>query len=432
MSRWISEFQNHAFQKPWKDLMDLSSNTTLQDETITTDVQELARFKKGVSYINNLLNAADPEFIPKNIWNDFNEHTVKALEHLQNYNTAKDINFLIQANEKLDYLLTSIKPYIISDHSSAQAAINAFLSYSATVDKHINQVKVNINDNVKEIKNNIKHSATALKNILENQQRIQEFEKDLIVGDENKISLKSEIQALLKAGNEKQASINEFHKKLTSGNEYETAIMLQIEKAKDNATENSNLIKDMVKASEKPIQDLKEFCVFIFGHENEHNIDSIEGGLKQFLDNKVIEINQLKEEHARTYQENLKQIESLLPGATSAGLATAYHDLKNSFNIPVKMYSALFFVSIILIFSLSVFFLTKEIGWYYIVFIDISEPRGVLSHILYKLPLLLPIVWLALFSSKRRSESHRLLQEYAHKEANIKSYENFKKQIEDL
>jgi hypothetical protein len=41
-------------------------------------------------------------------------------------------------------------------------------------------------------------------------------------------------------------------------------------------------------------------------------------------------------------------------------------------------------------------------------------------------------LWLTLFASKRRSESLRLQQEYAHKEALAKSYQNFKAQIDAL
>lgn len=42
------------------------------------------------------------------------------------------------------------------------------------------------------------------------------------------------------------------------------------------------------------------------------------------------------------------------------------------------------------------------------------------------------MVWAALTVSKRRSEMHRLAEEYAHKEALAKSYEGFKQQIIDM
>ncbi|MGZ8160684.1 MAG: hypothetical protein ACXWT1_13615 [Methylobacter sp.] len=56
----------------------------------------------------------------------------------------------------------------------------------------------------------------------------------------------------------------------------------------------------------------------------------------------------------------------------------------------------------------------------------------VLKGFLSRIPLYAPILWLALYSTKRRSEYQRLQQEYAHKEALAKSYGSYKKQIDDL
>ena len=76
--------------------------------------------------------------------------------------------------------------------------------------------------------------------------------------------------------------------------------------------------------------------------------------------------------------------------------------------------------------------MTQEIGWFFIKFVDVSDLSKLVPTVLYKLPIILPILWLALFASKRRSEALRLQQEYSHKEALAKSYQNFKAQIEAL
>lgn len=57
---------------------------------------------------------------------------------------------------------------------------------------------------------------------------------------------------------------------------------------------------------------------------------------------------------------------------------------------------------------------------------------NILDNLIYKLPFILPAIWLVLFVSKRRNEAQRLAQEYAHKEALAKSYESYKQQIEKL
>jgi hypothetical protein len=138
-----------------------------------------------------------------------------------------------------------------------------------------------------------------------------------------------------------------------------------------------------------------------------------------------------------------------MPGATSAGLASAYYDMKVSFNDPINGASKLFFWSvgiIVLIAALSTIdsIGIKDIesikdgvtihsaGMPYINFVKLNDWDAVLKGLVSKIPFYAPILWLALYASKRRSECQRLQQEYAHKEALSKSYDKYKKQIDDL
>jgi len=121
-----------------------------------------------------------------------------------------------------------------------------------------------------------------------------------------------------------------------------------------------------------------------------------------------------------------------LPGATSAGLASAYSEMKESFNTPIKNYSKLFYGAISALMLISFISITQDLGLFFIKFVDVSDFAKLISNILYKLPIIIPVLWLTLFASKRRSEALRLQQEYAHKEALAKSYQNFKMQIEEL
>ena len=64
--------------------------------------------------------------------------------------------------------------------------------------------------------------------------------------------------------------------------------------------------------------------------------------------------------------------------------------------------------------------------------IEFNSIENIMTFLVYRLPIVIPVVWLAVFASKRRSEAERLKQEYAHKEALAKSYQSFKMQIEKL
>ena len=70
---------------------------------------------------------------------------------------------------------------------------------------------------------------------------------------------------------------------------------------------------------------------------------------------------------------------------------------------------------------------------------DIPLDKGIwfsllilLGNFAVKIPFIIPSLWLVIFISKRRSESERLSQEYAHKEVLAKSYDSYRQQIEKL
>ena len=48
MSRWIEQFESHAFQNTWVGLKESLSEAKVDDETVITSVKELARLRKVV------------------------------------------------------------------------------------------------------------------------------------------------------------------------------------------------------------------------------------------------------------------------------------------------------------------------------------------------------------------------------------------------
>lgn len=75
---------------------------------------------------------------------------------------------------------------------------------------------------------------------------------------------------------------------------------------------------------------------------------------------------------------------------------------------------------------------SSETGWSFSFASHIKGIEDTLNNLFYKLPLYAPLIWLAIYASKRRSENQRLEQEYAHKEALARSYSSYKQQIEGL
>ena len=278
MSRWINSFKNHNFQKPWKEIVEVAQNLTIPNETIITDIEELARLKKVVSYIDALLKAADPELISNNIWNSFYKEAGACIEQIRKFNNNdKNIIHLNHANNHLDSLLSYIRPYIVSDVSAAQAAVTAFKNYSNTVSQQFGILKSNTKNAVAHITKNKEESDKLYSKIEKSQQKIQQLENTFLNGNEKEKSLQEKIT-------EWSTEISDFHKKLTTGNEQEAALILQIEKAKNKSVKNSEIIVAALNSSEDLIENLETFHTRIFGEKDDAG--NTRGGLKQELENR--------------------------------------------------------------------------------------------------------------------------------------------------
>ena len=120
-----------------------------------------------------------------------------------------------------------------------------------------------------------------------------------------------------------------------------------------------------------------------------------------------------------------KQVESLLPGATSAGLASAFAIRRKVFERPKVVWVLVLVGALATLFLAALLDPSKP---------DMSDPTlaGVAGYLLSRLPFALPIVWLALYAGRRHSQALRLEEEYAHKEVLSRSFEGYKKQIAEL
>jgi len=161
---------------------------------------------------------------------------------------------------------------------------------------------------------------------------------------------------------------------------------------------------------------VQKFQQFVYGKS-----DDDETGFKFKLNKLKKEHEELHDDWSDKYQALSTKIEDLLPGATSAGLAKSYYEQKKSYGTPNIVWSG-------------IFILTMGIMVYYAID-TIQESKtftDALMNILARAPFFIPTIWLALFASKRQSQNRRLEQEYAHKESLTKSYDGYKREIDEL
>ena len=124
------------------------------------------------------------------------------------------------------------------------------------------------------------------------------------------------------------------------------------------------------------------------------------------------------------------RIEALLPGATSAGLASSFNAQKDRFKEPQKRWLWTF-VGCIGALTLIAFpsFLDAVLP---------PKPGHVETwgttwlHLTLRLPIMLPLVWLAIYAGRNYMLSLRLEEDYAYKEAISTAFEGYKREMEKI
>lgn len=440
MSRWIENFEKHPFQETWSQILSLKDSISQDDKTIITDTTEIARFKKVVAFINELLLACDPELIPEQTWGNFSNQATTCLQSILSFNSSRNIQHIIQANSHLDNLLTYIRPYQVITGKAARAAKIAFSSYTKEISISLETITREISTNLDSIQSDadelldeiekIKKSAESeLENCEIISEKITNLDDDYFNDSANK-SLKTRMEEFESEITHAHEKILNFADIIFEGTSTDDSIEHKIKVALDDiASDVQESSSQLVKLKSK-IEDFSSYYDLVFGELQDEDIRK--GGLKSEIDTRKKELDKFKETQELKYKTLVEEIESLLPSATSAGLASAYYAMKMSFDTPIKNSARTFYASIACLILTALISITQEISWTYIKFHEIPELTKLASNFLYKLPIILPVIWLALYSSKRRSEALRLQQEYAHKEALAKSFQNFKAQIEAL
>lgn len=425
MSQYVEEFENHAFHQTWADLKVKLDAVVLDANADNIDKEKVARLKKVVAFIEDILEQLDPELFPMAILNSLNKQAVECRNQINHFNSNRNIGHIGNANNNIDSVLTQVKPYIFYGDKLKKSLRSAIRAYIGEMDKHLE---------------NIADTKSEYDKAVEYRQEIENYRKILLLDDDEE-SIRTRISKVLEDIEEKYRKLNSFYNETLIDDESESTKTAVVEAKKDVLRDAKEAKEKLIEISNK-IEDLEKFYVKIYGEYDEENDKRI-GGLDQkvhqlhaelelfknkqedsytnLISEKTIMFDTYEKEQKQKYNSLYSEIERLLPGATSAGLAKAYSDMRTSFTIPIIMWNIVFIAALVGMFYGGYKTLGASTDW-----------KETLNHLLHYAPLYVPAVWLAIFASKRRSENKRLAQEYAHKEAVAKSYASYKQQIEEL
>ena len=126
-------------------------------------------------------------------------------------------------------------------------------------------------------------------------------------------------------------------------------------------------------------------------------------------------ITEFIEENQINYKELFGKIETLLPGATSAGLSSSYREAR--IEKKTKWYWVGFIVPLIILIGIYFYMLLSESNWMQIV------TRTIVG---------LPLVWIAWYCQRSISQINRIKEEYHHKQMVMDVFSGFSKEIDEL
>lgn len=429
MSRWTEQYDAHAFHAEWDKLISKIDELNNMEIVDTDALAEVARLSKLTVYVDSLLKIIDPE-VNSNlnaILNAMSNEAINVVSQVGSYMDNKNIAHLHQANKHIEECLNYIKQlHIVLPKVTGQGISSMLKKYNKTIEDALKQIK--------------------LTETLKDAEEIKAL-KNRLIDDED--SIQNTINIMTTDAEEKHEKLEEYYNLTLNDKEYDNTTKERIEKTEADVEEVKTEIKKHLKEAKeellelsKKIEEYEKYYVNVFGELNEED-EVRKGGLKEEIEKRMQALISFDEKQQKVFVDTLKQkvkglegyekaqkerhnslfnqIESLLPGATSAGLAKAYYDERDKFKKPIKYWNGIFIASLAGISLVSAF--------------SLKSPDSLIElgkNIAHSLPLTGPLIWLAIYANKRRSESQRLEQEYAHKETLANSYSGYKQQIENL
>lgn len=310
--------------------------------------------------------------------------------------------------------------------------------------------KDSLQEEIYDLKNTI---AKVEKNVLLYEEKILNFYKKIYEGVDGDIALEDkfkELQQKIEVEQNNNLSVFKVHEETILGvQEKYKKLVLEIENAykktfepideenlslyqkinvlyediKDKQTKFEKIILD-VESKQAGLKKFKGEMLGVLGADGEVE----EKGLQQKLIDLETDLVNFDKQQKNVTSELKKQIESLLPGATSAGLATSYKDAKDEYVEKIKKTTTNFTLGIVCLFIVSIVI----IWWDTSNKPDISTIHGFLVYLSYRLLLISPIVWFTSYNALQNRHLFRLQEEYAHKKAMAESFEGFKRQVEAI
>ena len=423
MSRWTENFSSHPVHQQLRRVVDAAGSIDADDPSLLPHAAEIARFRKVLSYIEQALIGIDPELLPLSFWDSVRDHLSACADQAVAFNSSKSVGHIQSANQSLDNILLHVRPYVLAKGRLGPALQSAAKAYSEALNEAAAALVKVAEKAAVEIDAKRKMYSDTSSEIEAIAEEIKKTHGVLISGASGTKPLVPEVMQSI-------SEINEFHGLLTVGKDDLPSLRQQVSAANEVVQKAKGSVESLQASIVETVNNLTNFEARMLGALKEDG--KREGGLNQEIGARVQALADFEKQQQTKYSALNQQIEALLPGATSAGLATAYKKMRDSFSEPIKNANRLFYWSVAALVIVALVMNVDKVWFWGLSFQHPQDWLAALRAFVHKLPFYGPLVWLAYYASKRRSEFQRLEQEYAHKEALAMSYESYRKQIDEL
>jgi hypothetical protein len=199
------------------------------------------------------------------------------------------------------------------------------------------------------------------------------------------------------------------------------------EKSTKDAAESAAVISENQKATSQTVEETK--ALLALAQTTEANLKKVAEHLAK--SDEIATGHEQRVEALKAELQNLMvRVEGLLPGATSAGLASSFSKQRSRFLGPQKLWLLIFVGCIVMLVATAVPSFLSAVGWS-------SHPMdpswtAAWRSLTLRLPIVLPLVWLAIYAGRNYMMSLRMEEDYAYKEAISTAFEGYKREMEKI
>ena len=165
MSKWIDKFNTHPIIGVWKSLIDLVCDDDLVDGATDDSIEDIARLRKVVTYLNGVFENIDPEITPFNHLASLQNSAQNCINEINAFKGNKNVGHLTNANTHVDTLLLQFQQIPASLYAiSAENIKESVSAYSKTIGTYISQYKNETEESVSSLSSNIEKLNSDIEN----------------------------------------------------------------------------------------------------------------------------------------------------------------------------------------------------------------------------------------------------------------------------